>query len=82
MAKPQPGDPKYDKKALEVEEAIRKFFTRKVINNLDTNVLKKLKKTFYKLLGEFDDELYEKIQQSVGGVKGSMRNMKRKLDGK
>lgn len=78
MAKPQPGDPKIDKKALQTEEAVRKFFNRKTINNLDTATLKKLQKTFHRLANEFDAELYEKLQQSIGYLKGQVNILKRK----
>lgn len=78
MSKPKPGDPKYDKRALEAEAEIRKLFNRKMINNLDTNVLKKLKKLFRRLADEFDAELFEKLQQSIGGLKGQIREIKRK----
>ncbi len=78
MSKSQPGDPKVDKKATEVEAAVRKFFSRRIINNLDTSALKKLQKTFHRLANEFDAELYEKMQQSIGYLKGQINILKRK----
>jgi hypothetical protein len=73
MSKPVHGDEQYDKIAEQLTDVVARHTTEQYCRNLSLLRLKSLRKAMRHGLAELEDAITTKIQQSVGGVKGSIR---------
>ena len=73
MSKPVHGDPQVDKNALIITEAIRRRINEKFCRNLDLKTIKSLIKVMKTSLALLEDAQTTKIQQSLGGLRGSLK---------
>jgi hypothetical protein len=73
MSKPVHGDEQYDEIAEQLTDAVIRHTTEQCCRNLSLVRLKSLGKAMKLGTAQIDDAIATKLQQSIGGLKGSIR---------
>lgn len=72
MSKPIHGDPAVDQEAQDILSQVYRI-TPRMCKNLDLKTAKKMRKALSAITVILDDCIVTKIEQSIGGVKGSVK---------